>query len=200
MKKSIATFLMTGAATLLLAACTNNKQPADQAITAADTALEAASEDAKRYIPKQYNDVLGKLNALKISYNNEKYDAVIAGAPAVNTAIKELADAAAVKKEEENQTFSVEWTTLSDTVPKIIVEVEHQGELLEKAKKKPDGINFVAARRYVAESQNMWKQAKAAGDAGRYESAVLNAKKAQQRAEGAARYLMVPVPVKVPKS
>ena len=194
MKQSISTFLLTGVAMLLLAACANNKQPADQAITAADNALEATGEDAKKYIPEQYNAVLGKLNALKISYNGEKYDDVIAGAPAVQTAIKGLADAAAAKKDEENQKFSVEWQSLSESVKKVIGAVEAAGAKLEDSKKKPEGIDLVTARRYVVEAQNMWKQAQAAGDSGRFEAAVITAKKAQQRAEAAARYLRVTLP------
>lgn len=194
MNKSIATFLMTAVATLLVTACANNKKPADQAITAADSALETTGEDAKRYIPEQYNVVLGKLNALKVAYNNEKYDDVIAGAPAVQADIKGLADAAAAKKEEENQRYSVEWQSLSESVKKVIGAVEAAGEKLENSKKKPEGVDLVAARRYVLEAQNMWKQAQAAGDTGRYEAAVVNAKKAQQRAEMAARYLRVVLP------
>jgi hypothetical protein len=194
MKKSMATFLSIAVATWLMTACTSsNKQPADQAITAADNAL-AAADDAKKYMPEQYNDVLLKLNALKVAYNKGKFDEVVAGAPAVQTSIQGLADALAAQKEKDNQQYAEEWKTVSESVPKVIGEVEHQGELLEKSKKPPEGVDFPSARRYVQEAQNMWKQAKLAGDDGKYEAAVITAKKAQQRAETAARYLRVAVP------
>jgi predicted small secreted protein len=194
MKKSIPTFLLICAATLLLAACANNKKPADQAITAADSALDAAGEDAKRFVPEQYNEVLKKLNALKTSFNKSNYDEVIAGAPAVLTAITGLAAAAATKKEEGMQVYAVEWTTLSVSVPATIAAVEKRGEALEKSKKVPEGVDLLTARRYVAEANNGWKQAQAAGSSGRMEAAVLSAKKAQQRAQAAAKYLQMTLP------
>jgi hypothetical protein len=194
MQKSISMFLLMGAATLLLAACANNKQPADQAITAADSALDATVEDAKRYVPVQYNEVLGKLNAMKTAYNKKNYDEVIAGAPGVQTAITGLAEAAAAKKAEGMQGFAVEWTALSVSVPAVIDLVEKRGKVLEKSKKLPEGANLLAARRSIADASNMWKQALAAGNSGRTEAAVINAKKAEQRARAAARALKMTLP------
>lgn len=194
MKKSISTFLLIGAATLLLAACAGNMKPADQAITAADSALDATGEDAKRYVPEQYNEVLGKLNALKTAFNKKNYDEVIAGAPAVQTAIKGLAEVAAAKKEEGMKAYAVEWTALSVSVAAAIAAVEKRGEALEKAKKLPEGVDLPTARRYVAEANNGWKQAQAAGNDGRMEAAVLSAKKALQRAQAAAKYLQLTLP------
>ncbi len=194
MKTSISTFLLIGAATLLLAACASNKEPADQAITAADSALDATVEDAKRYNPVQYNEVLGKLNELKTAYNKKKYDEVVAGAPAVQTAIKGLVEATAAKKEEGMQGYAAEWTALSVSVPAVMDLVEKRGEALEKSKKLPEGVNLLAARRSIADAQNMWKQALAAGSSGRSEAAVVNAKKAEQRARAAARALKLTLP------
>ena len=193
MKGSLATFLSIGVLACLAACTSANKQPADQAITAADAALLAA-DDAKKYMPEQYNEVLVKLNAMKSAYNRDKFDEVVAGMPAVQAGIKKLADDLAAKKDQDNQKYAEEWKTISESVPKVVGEVEHQGELLEKAKKLPDGVDLPSARRYVAEAGNMWKQAKIAGDEGKFESAVITAKKAQQRAETAAKYLRVTLP------
>lgn len=193
-KKSIATFLLAGVAACLMAGCANNKDPADKGITAADTALEATAEDAKKFLPEQYNDALGKLNALKIAFNKQKYDEVVAGIPAAQAAIKSLTEATAAKREEQNQAFAEEWKTISEPVQKELGEIEHQGELLEKAKKLPAGVDLNAARRYVAEAKTMWKQAQAAGESNQFEVAVSTAKKAQQRAQMAAKYMALKVP------
>ena len=194
MKKWPSTFLLASAATLLLAACADNVRPADDAITAADNSLDATADDAKLYVPQQYNEVLGKVNALKGSYNRKKYDEVMAGIPAVQTAIKGLADAAAAKKGEAMQAYAAEWTTLSVSVPAVLASVQDRGAALEQSKKPPDGIDFISARRYIQDANARWKQAQAAGDAGRTDAAVINAKKAQERAEAAARALRLALP------
>lgn len=195
-KKSISTFLLISAMTLVLAACADKQKPADQAITAADSALDAVSEDAKQYVPQKYNEVLAKVNALKIAYNRGNYDSVIADAPAAMTAVKGLADVAAAGKAEGMKSFGVEWETLSVSVPKYIEDVQNRGAALENSKKQPEGINLVSARRAIADANARWKQAEASGKEGRMEAAVVNAKKAQQRAEAAAAYLLLPPPPK----
>ena len=193
MKKWLSPFLLASAATLLLAACADTVKPADDAITAADNALADIAEDAKQYVPLQYNEVLGKLNGLKTAFNKKNYKEVVAGAPDVMTAVKGLGEAATAKRAEAMQVYAAEWEALSVSVPAVIASIQDRGAALETAKKVPDGVDLVSARRAIADANMRWKQAQSAGDSGRTDAAVINAKKAQERAELAARYLKLPL-------
>jgi len=193
---SISRILLACAAALMLAACSSRKleMPAHQAIAEVENALNSSGEDGKKLMPEQYNEVLGKLNALKTQFNHDQYEAVIAGAPAAMAAVKGLADAIRAKKNEEEQALIAEWPALKESVPAFIADVQRRGIAVEKSRKPPEGVDIATARRYLQDADVMWKQAKAAEGAGRISSAVLSAKKAQQRATTAAKALKMELP------
>jgi hypothetical protein len=192
---SISSLLCAGAAMLLLAACGSQQElPAHQAIADVDHALDTNGAVAKQYAPVQYNAVLGQLNGLRIMFNRKDYDAVIAGAPAVLAAVKALAETGAALKAEAQKSLPAEWATLKESVPALIATVQRRGIMLEKSSKRPEGVDMLNARRYIADADTIWKQAKAAADGGRTESAVLNARKAKERAEVAARAMQMSLP------
>ncbi len=159
-------------------------EPARQAIAAANGALDAIGADAKKYVPDQYNQVLGKLNALNTAYGRQNYEEVIAGAPAVLTAVKGLAEA----------TTAVQWSALSVSVPAVIGVLQGRADVLERSRMPPESVDLTGARRALAVADTMWKQAQSAASEGRTETAVLTARKAQERAHLAAGALKVALP------
>jgi hypothetical protein len=191
---SISSFLLMGVAALLIAACAGQMEPAQQAIAGVDSALNAAGEDAQRYVPEQYNEALKKLNALKISFNRNDYKAVIAGAPAALAAAQGLTAAAAAGKAEFLKVAASEWSSLSTSVPALISAVEVRGEALEKARKLPEGVDLPTARRSIADARGMWARAQEAASHGRTDSAVDTAKMAKRRCELAAKALKIELP------
>ncbi len=191
---SIASFFLTGMATLLMAACASQEEPALQAIGGVDAAIQAAGDDAKRYVPEQYNEVLKKLNALKVAFDRTDYKAVVTGGPAALAAAKALAASAAAAKEEALKVAAGEWTALSESIPKLLGAVEGRGEALEKTKKVPEGVDLATARRSIADAQHMWAKAKEAATAGQTDTAVDTAKMAKRRCEQAAKALKLTLP------
>jgi hypothetical protein len=190
----ISSFLLLGAATLLIAACTGQQKPAQQAIAGIESALESTGVDAKKYIPEQYNEVVKKLNALKVLFNRNEYEAVVAGAPAVLASAQTLPAAAAIGKEEALKAGASEWATLSALMPKQLSAVEVRGEALEKARKLPEGVDLLTARRVMADAHKMWEQAQQAANQGQSDTAVDTAKRAQRRLELAAKALKMTLP------
>jgi hypothetical protein len=192
--RSISSFLLMGAATLLIAACASQEQPALQAITAVDTTLHATAEDARKYVPEQYNEALKKLNAMKVEFDRSDYKAVIAGGPAALAAAQGLTAAAAAGKAEAMKVAASDWSSISVSLPAFISTVESRGVALEKAKKLPEGVDLPTARRSIADAQHMWAKAQEAASAGQTDTAVDTAKMAKRRSEQAAKALKMTLP------
>jgi hypothetical protein len=192
--RSISICLLMGAAALLIMACASQEEPALQAITGVETALHAVGDDARKYVPDQYNEALKKLNALKGAYNRTDYKEAIAGAPAALAAVQGLTAAAAAAKVEALKVAASDWSLISASFPAVLSAVEARGVALEKSKKLPEGVDLATARRSIADAQHMWAKAQEAAKAGETDTAVDTAKLAKRRCEQAAKALKMTLP------
>lgn len=174
---------------LVLAACANQKEPAAAAISGIESAINAASADASKYVPDQLADVQSKFSALKDSFNKQDYKAVVAGAPAVLTAAQGLASAAAAKKEEIVKALTGDWNTLAASLPDLVSAVKSRVDILSKSKKVPAGIDLPAAKSGLEEATTLWQKAQGAFSSGNIEEAVNTAKEVKAKAEAAAAAL-----------
>ena len=104
----------------LLAACASQMQPAKQAIDSVESAVNAASADAGKYVPDQLTSVQAGLANLKASFDSKDYKAVIASAPKVLAEAQALVGIAAAKKEEVMKAMTAEWTSLSASLPQLV--------------------------------------------------------------------------------
>jgi hypothetical protein len=173
-------------ATLVLAACANQMEPAQKALGEIDAAVQAASADAAKYVPNQLEDVTKKVADLKAAFDKKDYKAVIAGAPAVLAEAKGLADAAAAKKTEFMTALNGEWTNLSASLPQAVAAIESRVGMLSKSKKLPSGITkdaLAAAQTGLDQAKATWGEATAAFGAGNVEEAVAKAKAVKSRAD-----------------
>ena len=80
------------AATVALGAC-SQKDPAQEAITAAENALNAVYEEAAKYVPERYAEVKKDLETARAAFKEERYADAIAAVRNVP------ADAEALAKE-----------------------------------------------------------------------------------------------------
>src|SRR5260370_33997922 len=124
-------------ATLLLAACASQMEPARRSISDIEAALGTAASDAAKYVPDQLTDVRRELGDLKATFDRQDYAAVLRAAPAVMERVHGLASAAAAKKAELTQTLGEEWSGLAARLPGYITNIQKRIEFLaNKSHKK----------------------------------------------------------------
>jgi hypothetical protein len=185
--KSLTRFAWLAAAGLMLAACASQMEPAKQALDGIESAVNAASADAGKYIPEQLADAQAKLGDLKGAFDKKDYKAVIAGAPAVLAAAQSLVAAAGTKKDEMMKAATAEWTTLSASLPGLV-------DVLSKSRTPPAGVDLAAAKTALEEATEGWTKAQAASTGGDVEAAAGLAKMVQEKATAAAAALKLKLP------
>ncbi len=192
-QKSRTFAFMAVAATVLLAACANQMEPAKQAIAGIESAI-AAAPDASKYIPEQLAAVQAKLADLKTSFDNKDYKSVLANAPGVLSEAQGLLGAAMLKKETVVKAMSAEWPALAAALPAMLTSVTNRVTALGKSKHPPAGVDVAAAKSAVDEATASWSKAQAANSSGDVEAAVNNAHDAKAKLEAAAAAVKMTLP------
>jgi hypothetical protein len=170
----------------ILAACANQKEPAQQAIAAAETAVNSVAADASKYLPDRYAELTGALATIKGNFDKGDYKAVLAAAPSLMTEVKSVGDAAMAKKDEVMNALKGDWTTLASNIPSMVSAIQSRVDILSKAKKLPAKLSAQSldtAKAGLESMKNMWAQAGAAFSAGNVESAVSTAKSVQAKGQ-----------------
>ena len=191
-KVRTARFLAVFVAGLALAACASQMEPAKKLLGDVEAAITAAGPDAQQYIPEQVTAVNKKLAELKAAFDKQDYKTVIAGAPALLTEAKGLADAAAAKKKEVLEALGTEWTALAAELPQSISAIEAKLAAIAKTKKLPAGVTkdgVESAKAGLAQAQTTWDEAKAAFGSGNVQAALDKAKGVKAGLEEAAAKL-----------
>lgn len=180
------TFITALVATLALAGCGNQMEPAQKALGEVESTLSSVGADAAKYVPDQLKATNDKLTALKASFDKKDYAAVVTGAPALLAEAKGLADAAAAKKKEFMEALNGQWSSLSAALPQQVTEIETRLGVLEKARKLPDGITketVTNSKAGLEQAKTLWGEATAAFGAGNIEEAVTKANGVKARAD-----------------
>ena len=85
------------------AACASDQKPAEEAIKAAEAAIDSAKGEAVKYIPDQVKGLEDGLKAAKDALAKKDYKAVLSAAKDLPGKAKDLAAAAAAKKDRVDQ-------------------------------------------------------------------------------------------------
>lgn len=171
-------FLLVLASALALAACANLQEPAKKVLADAEATISAAGADAQQYVPDQYTAVEQKLTDLKSAFDKQDYKSVVDGGPALLSAAKGLADAAAAKKLEVVEALKGQWTGFAAAIPQSVAAIEARLTAL-KGKKLPGGLTkdgMAAAKTGLDEVKSSWSEATTAFGGGNLQSAVDKAK------------------------
>jgi hypothetical protein len=182
-------FLTLCSVAILFVACTNQMEPAKNALDNINTTLNSASADAQKYVPDQFADAQTKVAALTASFEKKDYAAVVVGAPAVLAEVNGLAGAAAAKKDEMEKTLGNEWRSLAASVPQSLSAVQARIDALSKTKHVPKDVDLGAAKSGLADGTSAWDKAQEAFKAGNQADAVTAAKDAQGKLASAAAAL-----------
>ena len=154
-----------------LGACATDKAPADAAIKAGEAAIQAVADDAGKYVPAQLKEAQDALAATRDKFAKGEYKEALAAATELANKAKELATAAAAKKEE----LTKAWNDLAASLPQTVASIQAKIEELGKAKKLPKGMDkakLAQAQEGLAGVTKAWDEASAAFTAGNLNEAL----------------------------
>jgi len=177
--------IAAGAAALALAGC-SQRDPAAEAIAAAENALNAVYEDAEKYVPERYAEVKGELVAARKAFDEERYADAIAAVKDVPAHAEALGKEAAAAKEKHVAALNAEWARLSGSLPDLLAGIDGRLEELGRMKKLPDGMDkqlLDEANAAFESARSTWDEAGAASAKGDVEAAVGKAKDAEAMAQ-----------------
>jgi hypothetical protein len=184
-------------AAMALSGCADRMEPARKLIDGIEVTVAAASTEASTYAPDQLQDVRGKLDGLKASFDKKDYAAVLSEGPAVLSAAQGLANAAAAKKHESMSVLNDQWTSLAAALPGDMAAIRSRIDFLSQAsnrrsnRKPAAGVDLDAATAALSETSSLWSKAQAAFATGNMEEAVTTAKNLRSKLEGLAAALGV---------
>ncbi len=182
------------AATVAIAAC-SQKDPAAEAIAAAENALNAVYEDAEKYVPERYAEVKKGLESARAAFNEERYADAIAAVKDVPAQAEALARDAAAAKEQRVAEMNADWSRISGSLPDLLAGIGGRLEELGKLRKLPEGMDrqlLDEANAALASARSAWDEAGAAHGRGDLEAAVGKARDAEGMAQDLVGRLGMP--------
>ena len=177
------------ASTLMLAACTNEQVPAEQAVAKIDGSLGEIRADAEKYATDQLKTVDASVAHLKENLAKKDYQAVVVGAPSVASDVSALREAVTEMKANAEATLAAaqsEWTTLSAEVPPMVEKLQARIDSLAKTRKYPEGMDkaaFETAKASFETAKTEWTEAAAEFTSGEAANAVRKARTVKARGE-----------------
>lgn len=180
-------WITAGIATLLVSACSSQKEPAEQAINKIDNTMAMIHDSAAKYSPDALPGVEAQVAAIKQTYAKGDYAGVLAQAPAVNTAVSNLRSDAGQKQaaaDAEQAKVKQQWRTLSIEVPKMVAGLHAQVDSYT-GKAVPKGLtkaSFATVKDGVASLDGMWKDADDTMSSGDYAGAVTKGQAVKDKA------------------
>ncbi|MBS0365851.1 MAG: hypothetical protein JSR67_08525 [Proteobacteria bacterium] len=179
--KKLSVWLLAMLAAFAIAGCANQKAPAEQAISGAETALAAVQDAAQKYVPDQYQTVQTQLAGLKDAFAKGDYKGVLAQAPQLTSAINSLKDAAEAKKADAEAAMAKAkdaWGGMSTDLPKMVEAITSRVGMLSKSRHLPKGVTkegLASAKSGLDELKTGLNDATAAATSGDFTTAVSKA-------------------------
>jgi hypothetical protein len=177
--------LVALAGILAVAAC-SQKDPAAEAIAAAENALNAVYEDAQKYVPERYAEVKSELDTARAAFDEERYADAIAEVQDLPAKAEQLAKEAAAAKERQLSEMNADWARISGSLPARLQAIGSRLDELAGMRRLPEGMDkqlLDEARAAHASAMTAWDEATTASAAGDVETAVGKARDAEGMAQ-----------------
>lgn len=177
------------AITLVLAACANQKEPAEKAVAQVESALAEFRADAEKYAAEELKSVDESVAKLKANLASKDYKAVVTGAPSVNSAVTSLKDTVAKAKIDAEAVMAAaqaEWGELSTAVPQMVEAIQSRVDTLSKSRKLPanvDKATFETIKTDFEQVKTDWTSAGSQFASGAAADAVRTARAARAKGE-----------------
>ena len=177
------------AAAAMLAACTSQKEPAEQAVAKIEASLNDVRADAQKYAADQLKSTEASVNRLKENLAKQDYSAVVVGAPSVASESMRSRPPSPTAKTDAEATLAAaqtEWTDLNTSVPPMVEKLQARVDQLAKSKKFPKGMDkaaFETAKTGFESLKTEWTEATSEFASGQAANAVRKARGAKAKAE-----------------
>jgi HEPN domain-containing protein len=162
---------------MMLEACGGaEKEATEGAINGAQTAINAASSEAAKYVPDQLKSAQDTLRNAKDALAKGDYSAALSGAKDAAKKASDMVAAAAAKKQE----LMKDWTSLSASMPKSMEQIKARMDAYSHGARMPEGTDksvLATAKDQYAQLKQAWADATAAAQSG-------NLGEAMQKAAG----------------
>lgn len=157
----------------------SQKDPAAEAIAAAEQSLADVHESAMKYLPDQYDGIKADLEKARKAFEEQKYADALATVKTIPARAQQLGEDAAAAKEAATAQLTETWNALSGSIPERLAQLEARLAELGKLRQLPAGIEQKSIN--IAESsaewaRKEWDEASAAFAAGKLEEAAKLAK------------------------
>jgi hypothetical protein len=152
-----------------LVAC-SQKGPAEAALTVAQTAVDGVKADAAKYVPDQAKSLGEAMTSARAAFDKGDYKAALEAANTIPAKAKDVATAAAAKKDE----LTKEWASLGG-IPAMVDQIKAKVDALGAMKKLPkdmDKAKLEAAKASLADITKGMGEAFEASKAGNLADAV----------------------------
>lgn len=174
------------AAIALAATACSQKDPAAEAITAAEGALAVVYDDAQKYLPERYAEVKAELDAGRKAFEEERYADAITAVKEVPAHAEALSKEVVAAKQKKLSELNADWARLSGSLPGLMTSIGARLAELGKMRKLPEGMDkqlLDEANAAHASANAAWGEAGQAFNAGDLETAVAKARDAEGTAQ-----------------
>ena len=158
--------------TLLLAGCRDRQRDAtEEAINAAQSALNSVRAEAEKYVPEQLHAAERTLQSARDSLSKGDYRSALAGAREAANKARDMAVSAAGTREEWKKT----WNGLNQSLPKSMEQVKNRIDAYSHGARMPEGLDkdiLEETKKEYADLKRRWENAKASAQQGDWGEAI----------------------------
>ena len=183
--RSTVTMVALAAAFLGFAGCASQKEPAEQAMAGIEKTLESSGAQLQKYLPERYEEISGKVTALRESLALEDYGAVASSAPAVADDLRRAVADSAIRRAQMRIEMEAEWAELVKTMPALIEAVDRK--IAAQGRRPPKGMDREAYKSLVATydaARASWGKISESIDSANFEATVAAAREAKTAITG----------------
>lgn len=180
-------FMLAGfaAAVIGLAACGNQREPAEQAMAAIEKSMTDSGAQLQKYLPERYEAINARVVALREAMTKEQFGTVVADAPAVTGELRRGIADAMIERAKMRAAMEAEWTALIESMPAMITAVDRK--IAVQGSRPPAGMDKAAwkalTENYDA-ARESWGKAAEGMTRANFEETVLAARDARTRIAG----------------
>jgi hypothetical protein len=175
---------------LALAACSGQKEPANQAIASVESSFAEIKADSERFASEQAAAIEKRVAELKASLEKKEYKTVVTDAPAVQKEITDLRATVATRRQEfeaASARATDAWNGFAAEMPRYLDTLQKRIDVLVKQRKVAKGTSEDSL--LLDNVRNLWADASNLFSAGKPVDAAARAEEARAKAQQLAQKL-----------